>query len=149
VYISWTLDHASNRNECRAVTKSGHFCDWAEGIGELESNVARSFESFFILLIKSHLSHATYFSRNVLPLASNGETSAGKTVEWGHMKSKKKLAVEWVAMEVETVPVVSATGLEIRAVDRFLRFTRTHNPNFARYSAANDPRSGKPVLVLA
>jgi hypothetical protein len=47
------------------------------------------------------------------------------------------------------VPVVLATGLEIRAVDQFLRFMRTHNPNHARYSATNDPQRGKPTVVLS
>jgi hypothetical protein len=64
------------------------------------------------------------------------------------VKAKTKLTVDWAATELEAVPVVLATGLEIRAVDRFLRFARTHNPNFARYSAANDPQRGKPTLVL-
>jgi hypothetical protein len=61
---------------------------------------------------------------------------------------KKTLAVQWTASEIEPVPVVFTTGLEILAVDRFLRFARTHNPNYARYSAANEPRRGKPTLVL-
>ena len=64
------------------------------------------------------------------------------------MKAKKTLMVNWVAGEVEAVPVVVATGLEIRAVDRFLRFARTHNPKLARYSLENEPKRGKPVLVL-
>ena len=61
---------------------------------------------------------------------------------------KKTLAVQWTAGEIEPVPVVFTTGLEIRAVDRFLRFARTHNPNYARYSATNESRRGKPTLVL-
>jgi hypothetical protein len=64
------------------------------------------------------------------------------------VKAKKTLAVQWTAVEIEAVPVIVATGLEIRAVDRFLRFARTQNPNYARYSPANDPRRGKPTLVL-
>jgi len=64
------------------------------------------------------------------------------------VKTKKTLAVQWTAGEIEAVPIVFTTGLEIRAVDRLLQFARTHNPNYARYSAANDPQRGKPVPVL-
>jgi len=55
--------------------------------------------------------------------------------------------VKWDSACAETVPILLATGLEILAVDRLLRFVR-NNPNGARYSAANDTRSGKPVMVL-
>jgi hypothetical protein len=44
--------------------------------------------------------------------------------------------------------VVLATGLKIGAADRFVRFARAGNPNFARYSATNEPKRGKPVLVF-
>jgi hypothetical protein len=61
---------------------------------------------------------------------------------------KKTLAVKWTAGEIETVPVIFMSGLEVLAVDRFLRFARAHKPNYARYSATNDPQRGKPMLVL-
>jgi hypothetical protein len=60
---------------------------------------------------------------------------------------KKMLSVKWESVEVETVPIVSATGLEIRAVDRLVRFVR-NNPNAAKYSERNDPWRGKPVHLL-
>jgi hypothetical protein len=104
--------------------------------------------SYSLLLNRSHLLHAKIFAKNVLSLARNGETSALRRVEWTQVKTKKTLAVQWVAGEIEAVPVVSATGLEIRAADRFLEFARTHIPNFARYSVANDLQRGKPTCVL-
>jgi hypothetical protein len=61
---------------------------------------------------------------------------------------KIRLAVSWEPAAPEAVPVILTTGLEVRAVDRFVRFARTHNPKFARYSATNEPKRGKPVLVL-
>ncbi len=64
------------------------------------------------------------------------------------LKANKKLEVHWAAMEIETVPVVSVNGLEVRTADRLLRFMRRHRPDFARFSAANDPRRGKPIEVL-
>jgi hypothetical protein len=64
------------------------------------------------------------------------------------VKAKIKIAVDWAETEVEAVPVVLATGLQIRTVDRFLRFVRKHNPNLARYSATNEPQRGKPSIVL-
>jgi hypothetical protein len=70
-----------------------------------------------------------------------------KRIEWGHVKTKKVLSVQWNLVQVEVVPIVSTTGLEVRTADRFLEFVR-NNPNTARYSADNDPRRGKPVLVL-
>jgi len=63
------------------------------------------------------------------------------------VKTNRNLAVKWDSACAETVPILLATGLEILAVDRLLRFVR-NNPNGARYSAANDTRSGKPVMVL-
>jgi hypothetical protein len=55
--------------------------------------------------------------------------------------------VDWTWEEAEAVPVVSATGLEILAVDRLVQFVR-NNPNGARYSAVNNPKSGKPITIL-
>lgn len=65
----------------------------------------------------------------------------------GSVKTNRNISVKWDAARVETVPVVSTTGLEILAVDRLLRFVR-NNPNGARYSEKNDPRRGEPVMVL-
>ncbi|HWC60356.1 MAG TPA: hypothetical protein VHC44_11740 [Verrucomicrobiae bacterium] len=59
----------------------------------------------------------------------------------------KKISVQWIPAKAELVPVIFVNGLELLAVDRFLQFVR-NNPNGARYSATNDPRSGKPVMVL-
>ena len=83
-----------------------------------------------------------------MSLARDGETASRAKSRVEQVKAKKKLAVQWTASEIEAVPMVLTTGLEIRAVDRFLRFVRTHNPNHARYSAGNDPKRGKPTLVL-
>jgi hypothetical protein len=57
------------------------------------------------------------------------------------------LAVQWADALVEDVPVVSATGLELLAVDRFLRFMRPRNPNHARYFSANNQK--RPARALA
>jgi len=57
------------------------------------------------------------------------------------------LAVQWADALVEDVPVVSATGLEVLAVDRFIRFMRPRNPNHARYSPANNQL--RPARALA
>jgi len=99
-------------------------------------------------LNQSHLSRAKSFAKNGKPLPKKGKTSAVQGVEWAQVKTKRILAVQWTAREIEPVPVLITTGLEIRAVDRFLRFARTHNPNYARYSVDNDPRRGTPTLVL-
>jgi len=63
------------------------------------------------------------------------------------VKTNKNLSVKWESAQIEIVPVVSATGLEVRAADRLIQFVR-NNPNGARYSADNDLRRGKPVMVL-
>jgi len=63
------------------------------------------------------------------------------------VKTNKLLSVKWESGEAERVPIVSANGLEVLAVDRLLRFVR-NNPNGARFSATNEPRRGKPVMVL-
>jgi hypothetical protein len=81
-----------------------------------------------------------------MPMAKDGETAAGKLLEWEHVNSNK-ISVDWIWEEAESVPVVSATGLEILAVDRLVQFVR-NNPNGARYSAANNPKSGKPITIL-
>ena len=60
---------------------------------------------------------------------------------------KKSLAVEWTHALVEDVPVVSATGLELLAVDRFICFVRQRDPNHAKYSPANNQK--RPARVLA
>lgn len=86
-------------------------------------------------------------AKNVLCVARDVKTSAEKPVEWGHVKTNKSLSVKWESAQIEMVPVVSATGLEVLAVDRMLRFVR-NNPNGARYSENNEPRRGKPVMVL-
>jgi hypothetical protein len=88
------------------------------------------------------------FAKNAKPQPRKGETPAVERVEWAQVKTKRTLAVQWTAAESEPVLVVFTTGLETRAVDRFLQFARTHNPNYARYSATNDPRRGKPTLVF-
>jgi hypothetical protein len=79
-------------------------------------------------------------------MAMKGETVIAKQLEWGHMKTNK-ISVEWTWEEADAGPVVSATGLEILAADRLLRFVR-NNPNGARYSVANNPKSGGPITVL-
>ena len=66
----------------------------------------------------------------------------------GRVKAKTRLPVQWTVSETEPVPVLFVTGLQIRAADRLVQFVRSHKPNYARYSAANDPRRGKPVLVF-
>jgi hypothetical protein len=63
------------------------------------------------------------------------------------VKKKKMLSVKWESVEVEAVPIVSTSGLTVRAVDRSVRFVR-NNPNAARYSVRNDPWRGTPVHVL-
>ena len=83
-----------------------------------------------------------------MSLTKDGETPSRAKSKVGQVKTKKTLAVEWMAAEIEAVPVLLTTGLEIRAVDRFLLFVRSHNPNYARYSATNDPQRGKPTLVI-
>jgi hypothetical protein len=79
-------------------------------------------------------------------LAIDGETAAEKPLEWGQVNTNK-ISVDWSWEEAEAVPVVSATGLEILTVDRLLRFVR-NNSNGARYSAVNNPKSGKPITIL-
>ena len=74
--------------------------------------------------------------------------AARRTVDWRHVIKKKTLPVNWAATELEAVPVALTTGLDSRAVDRFLRFVRSHNPKLARYSASNESKRGKPVFVL-
>jgi hypothetical protein len=63
------------------------------------------------------------------------------------VKTRMTLQVKWKVAEPEAVPVLVVTGLEVLAVARLVRFVR-NNPNNARYSAANDLRRGKPVMVL-
>jgi len=86
-------------------------------------------------------------AKNVLPVAKEVKTSAAKHLEWGHLKTNRNITVKWESAQVEVVPVVSATGLEVLTADRLLRFVR-NNPNGARYSEDNEPRRGKPVMVL-
>ena len=43
-------------------------------------------------------------------------------VEWGRETKKTLLPVQWTDVAVEDVPIVSATALEILAVDRFVQF---------------------------
>ncbi len=81
-------------------------------------------------------------------LAKDVKTPPVERVNWWRVKAKMNIAVDWAATEVEAVPVVLATGLKIRSVDRFLQFARKHNPNLARYSATNDPKRGNPIQVL-
>jgi hypothetical protein len=85
-------------------------------------------------------------AKNVMPMAKDGETAPEKLLEWEHVNSNK-ISVDWIWEEAESVPVVSATGLEILAVDRLVQFVR-NNPNGARYSAVNNPKSGKPITIL-
>jgi hypothetical protein len=63
------------------------------------------------------------------------------------MKTKTILGVQWTESFQQDVPVVSATGLEIRAVERLLRFMRQSNPNHARYSPNN--RQKGPARAVA
>jgi hypothetical protein len=70
-----------------------------------------------------------------------------KPVEWGHVKTNRILSVKWESAEVEFVPIVAAFGLEVLTADRLLRFVR-NNPDGGRHSSNNDPRRGKPVMVL-
>ena len=86
-------------------------------------------------------------AKNVLRAPRDVKTSAAKPLEWGHVKTNRNLAVDWEPAQIEIVPVVSASGLEVLAVDRLLRFVR-NNPNGARYSENNEPGRGKPVMVL-
>jgi hypothetical protein len=51
---------------------------------------------------------------------------------------KITLAVQWVDVPREDVPMIAATGLEILAVNRFIQFIRRRNPNHARYSPTNE-----------
>ena len=83
-----------------------------------------------------------------MPTPKGGETPAAVNTTVGRVKVKTVLAVRWTASEIEPVPVMFATGLNIRAADRRVQFVRSHRSNYARYSAANDPRRGKPVLVF-
>jgi hypothetical protein len=80
-------------------------------------------------------------------LAKDVKTAGLKPVEWGHVKTNRILSVKWEAAEAEAVPIVFAVGLEVLAADRLLQFVR-NNPHGARFSANNDPRRGKPVMVL-
>jgi len=86
-------------------------------------------------------------AKNVLPLAKEVKTSAAKRLEWRHLKTNRNITVKWESAQAEIIPVVSATGLEVLAVDRLLRFVR-NNPHGARYSENNEPRRVKPVMVL-
>ena len=81
------------------------------------------------------------------PLPMEVKTFAAKSLEWGHVKTNRTLSVKWEPARIEVVPVVSASGLEIMAVDRLVQFVR-NNPNGARYSENNEPGRGKPVMVL-
>jgi len=85
-------------------------------------------------------------AKNVMPLAMDGETAATKQLESRHVNTNK-ISVEWRWEDAEAVPVVSANGLEVLAVDRLIQFVR-NNPNGARYSAVNTPKSDKPTTVL-
>ena len=76
----------------------------------------------------------------------DGETAATKQLESRHVNTNK-ISVEWTWENAEAVPVVSANGLEVLAVDRLIQFVR-NNPNGARYSAVNNPKSDKPTTVL-
>jgi hypothetical protein len=63
------------------------------------------------------------------------------------VKTKKTtLAVQWTEVRREDVSIVFASGLEILAVDRFLQFMRSRNPNHARYSPTNEGK--RPAAVL-
>jgi len=87
------------------------------------------------------------WQKRVCVLARDGKTAAAKRVECEHVKANRMLSVKWESARAEAVPIVSASGLEVLAVDRLLRFVR-NNPHGARFSADNDPRRGKPVMVL-
>jgi hypothetical protein len=64
------------------------------------------------------------------------------------METKKiTLAVEWTEVPREGVSIVFATGLEILAVDRFIRFMRHRNPNHASYSPTNGGKRAAAVLT--
>jgi len=108
----------------------------------------RSTTASSIYLIQSHLSYAILFAINGVRPPRVGETPARANAKLGRVKVKTVLAVRWTASEIEPVPVLYATGLKIRAADRRVQFVRSHRPNYARYSAANEPRRGKPVLVF-
>jgi hypothetical protein len=60
---------------------------------------------------------------------------------------KTKLAVQWVDVPLEDVPMIAATGLEILAVNRFIQFMRRRNPNHARHSPTNEWK--RPAAVLS
>lgn len=88
-----------------------------------------------------------YLAKNVLPRAKDVKTSSAEQVEWEQVKTNRTLSVKWEAAHIEVVPIVPASGLEILAVDRLLRFVR-NNPHGARYSENNEPQRGKPMMVL-
>ena len=60
---------------------------------------------------------------------------------------KTTLAVQWVDVPREDVPVIMVTGLEVLAVNRFIQFMRRRNPNHARYSPTNEGK--RPAAVLS